>query len=255
MSGKARLLVVEDMNYWYRTLKETVYVHGGYEIDWAEDRDQCMELVRQRHYDIVLVDIELEQGKEDRSGYVIVEELIDRFVGEKQNTAVAVWSHLGRNEHEKLSYKRGAINFVPKYSDPARLPEWRKMVSDRLDAILSLVKLGEAGPLPSDIGVTSAKGPFEIGKNRRGKDCVYMDGEELALSDKEFVILSELVQRLEPIPTASLVTLAGVKNSGTLRVTIDRLKKKLKSNGKLLCHRTGEGYVISRPKCKPAASS
>jgi DNA-binding NtrC family response regulator len=112
MKSKLSILIIEDDKYARLNLREILHPYGI--IDEAEDTASALALLEERHYDMVLTDIELGNG----SGVDVIPTII-----RKKAYCIVVSSYENEEIIEK-AYTLGASHFLSKFRLREQLPTY-----------------------------------------------------------------------------------------------------------------------------------
>jgi two-component system response regulator ResD len=173
--SKGTVLVVDDEP----TIVEIVgrYMErAGYETHTAADGPEALRMAERHHPDLVVLDLMLP----GIDGIEVLRQLRER---PGDQVAVILLSARGEESDRLVGLRRGADDYVVKPFSPAELVA-------RVDAVLRRVRRAddaeeaEAPPIE--------RGPLRIEPATRR---VLLDGEELALTQREFDLLAYLAER------------------------------------------------------------
>ncbi len=162
-----KVLIVDDEAKIREVLKEYVEFEGG-EADEAEDGMQAVRMCKERDYDIVLMDIMMPK----LDGFSAVKE-----IKKTKNVPVIMLSARGEEYDKLFGFEIGADDYVTKPFSP-------KEVMARIHAVLKRTEKEEQGDVVSFEGLTVDM----AGRN------VYVDGEKVELTPKEYEILFYFVK-------------------------------------------------------------
>lgn len=222
----ARILVVEDDRKVAEVVEE-VLVSQGHEIDSCEAAEEGVRRLRDRRYDLVIVDIEL-PGVDGL-------ELVSWIREAGDVIPIIVLTARGTTRDIVAGLERGADDYVTKPFNPGELRA-------RVDALLRRGGGDETTLLRyEDVEVDVLRGR------------AWRGGRLLNLSPKELELLTCFVRRPnELLRSGELLreVWKGAGNSDTtvLRVTLSRLRRKLNEHGEpgLIQARRGVGFVFGR---------
>jgi DNA-binding response OmpR family regulator len=224
----SRILVVEDEP---DILEVVLYnlKQAGFEVDAAEDGESALSRARERHPDLVLLDLMLP----GIDGLVVCKQL-------KQDDAtrgipIIMLTARAEEVDRIVGFELGADDYVVKPFSP------RELVL-RIRAILRRVK-EEATPGTVDEGRISA-GPLLIDIDAH---TVTMNGHELTLTATEFKLLATLVERRGRVQSRDhlLASVWGYEYGGygrTVDTHVRRLREKLGGAAGLVETVRGVGY-------------
>jgi two-component system chemotaxis sensor kinase CheA len=109
-NGKARVLVVDDSNF-FRSMLNPILSAAGYNVTMAEDATQAIRLHDEgMMYDIILSDIEMPEI----NGYEFVEKMRDENSQWKQTPFVAITSH-NTPQDINYGYQKGFNHYIGKF--------------------------------------------------------------------------------------------------------------------------------------------
>ena len=109
---KPRILVVDDETR-IREACRQVLEEMGNDVVLAADGEQGLALIRERHFDIILVDLMMPV----LSGFDVLSEVR----AQHPDTVVIVITGYATVEHSVEAMKRGAFDFIPKPFTPDQL--------------------------------------------------------------------------------------------------------------------------------------
>jgi two-component system OmpR family response regulator len=203
----SRLLVVDDEER-IRRLLQRVFQAEGYAVDLAATGTEGLEAATQRSYDLVLLDLMLP----DRSGAGVLVELLDRLPGAR----VVVLSAVPEIGTRVQVLDAGALDFLPK---PFVIAELLARVRVRLREPSG----GGGGDRFLQVG------DLRLDTQRR---TVSVGNQQTALSQREFVLLTHLMQRANQVCSREelLADVWGYQfdpGSNVVDVYVRRLRSKL----------------------------
>ncbi|HVL16225.1 MAG TPA: sigma-54 dependent transcriptional regulator, partial [Gemmata sp.] len=108
-----RVLVVEDLEDARTSLQELLQLSLGLEVDTAEDGGKGLEMLRQRHYSLVITDLRMPKV----SGM----KLIEAVQAEKIPVTIIVTTGHGSIKDAVEAMRMGAFDFLTKPPDPQHL--------------------------------------------------------------------------------------------------------------------------------------
>ena len=219
-----RVLLVEDDLIAARGVTMMLRAAGAV-VDHSETGEEALELSRHYEYDVVLLDLALP----DIDGY----EVVRRMRITRNDTPVLVLSGLDRPQDKVKSLGLGADDFITKPFDKAELLA-------RMQAVVRRSK-GFSQPM-------LRVGPIELNLDTRE---VWIDGNEIHLTGKEYSILELLVLRKGMVLTkeAFLNHLYGGMDEPEMKIIdvfVCKLRKKLTLAGAdgMIGTVWGRGYMI-----------
>jgi DNA-binding response OmpR family regulator len=230
-SATATILLVEDHRTTRRFLADNL-VADGYEILEAESAEDAERMIASEFPDIAILDL----GLPDRDGLELLREVreSDRVAGRfDPDLPILVLSGRVGELDRVRGLNRGCDDYVVK---PFSYPELQARV-------LALLRRGRRRPGPARLRI----GPLELDPLARQ---VWLRGEELKLSKKEFALLRALAGDPTRVFTREelLRGVWGFRSMGMTR-TLDshasRLRKKLAQDGdKFIVNVWGVGYRL-----------
>ena len=220
--SRKRILLVED-NEQIMQGNERMLTRRGYEVVTALTLAQARSALEARTPDLFVLDIMLPDG----SGLDFMAEL-----RQYSQTPVLLLTGLTATEDIVRGLTAGGDDYLPKPYDFG-------VLLARVEALLR-----RAQQVPERIH----KGRLCLDVTA---DVATLDGADLLLSQKEFVLLLIFVQNEERFISAEYLyekvwkqPMAG--NSNTLKTTLNRLREKIKSCGYRIEWSRGEGYCFER---------
>jgi len=215
-----RLLLVEDDEQLGRGIRKGLMRDGDH-VDWLVDGAQALAAIRSENFELIILDLQL-PGKDGIS-------VLQTMRREAINTPVLIMTARDTVDQRVLGLDSGADDYVVK---PVELKELRSRVR-----ALSRRSHGIAAPEISlgELRINSAS------------QQVWFRGVEVVLNRREFVMLSEFVNRPGQVLARGQLEEAlygwdeGVE-SNALEVHIHHLRKKLDS--KLIKTVRGIGYKL-----------
>ncbi len=164
-----KVLIVDDEKMIRAVLREYVEFEGG-QADEAEDGMEAVRLVRERDYDVVLMDVMMPR----LDGFSAVKE-IRKF----KQTPVIMLSARGEEYDKLFGFEIGSDDYVTKPFSP-------KEVMARIHAVVKR----SAGRAQENADVYEFEG---LKIDVRGRS-VYVDGEKAELTPKEYELLFYFVE-------------------------------------------------------------
>ncbi|WP_031434343.1 response regulator [Methylomarinum vadi] len=215
-----RLLLIEDDEILGDGLQTGLSLEG-YAVDWVKDGKLADEALRTNLYELVVLDLNLPR----MNGITLLEEMRKR----RDHTPVLVLTAKDTLNDKVLGLDSGADDFVVKPCDLAE-------ICARLRALYR--RCGN-GKLP----VIEHKGV----KLDPASHQVFYHGQPIELSQKEFEILSFLMNHIGQVSSRTrleetLYAWNSEVESNTVEVHIHHLRKKL--DNKLIRTIRGVGYII-----------
>ncbi len=163
----ARVLIVEDEMQMREGLKDNLEFEG-YEVHMAEDGEQCMQLVEQNDYDLILLDIMLPK----LSGFDVCKQLCGRGF----SRPIIMLTAKGEEIDKVLGLELGADDYITK---PFSLREL-------LARIKAVLRRDARSP---EQGITVTLGRVEVNFS---KFEAFEKGKPIILSHREFEVLRYL---------------------------------------------------------------
>ena len=219
-----KLLIVEDDPVIVRTLSDFLE-NEGFACSTANGQKRALELFEENEYDIVLLDIALDDG----SGFVVC-----NTIKRKRNTPVIFLTASGDEHSTVTGLELGADDYIAKPFRPRELVSRRRAVLRRTGRSRSVFELG---------GVCVDTEKASVTKN----------GEEVNLSALEYrLLLTFINNRGRTMTRAQLLehiwdAAGDFVNDNTLTVYIKRLRDKLEDdpqNPKLIKTIRNMGYRL-----------
>lgn len=206
----ARVLVVDDEPGMVRVLSRALSSFGMV-VDAAYDGPQALERAQQGTYDLVLLDLMLPT----MSGHQVLTELLAHRPGQR----VIVLSAVGEVQAKVHCLDGGAVDYLAK---PFALAELLARVRARLRE-RDAVGRSDGPSHPLRIGALS------LDRHRR---MLHVDGRRVALSQREFLLLEQLMTRAGEVCTrgellASVWGFTFDPGSNVVDVYVGRLRSKL----------------------------
>ena len=154
MTGKARILIVEDEKDWREVLFEMLE-GAGYVVEVAEDYASASRQICNADFHVAVVDLNLTDVADNRDGERVLEAL-HKF---SKDTKAIIVSGAGETDSTRAKSEYGAIAYIPKPDfDPE---EFLDIVAEQW------LMIREANPVV--ILLRKGDEPWEIGtKGKRG---------------------------------------------------------------------------------------
>lgn len=205
--SKANVLVVDDEPGVREMLTDALNLQG-YQVTSVADGFEALKQLRSSDFDLVVSDINMPKV----DGY----ELLERMRSLGDSTPVILLTARGEKADLARGFRTGADDYVTK---PFGLEE----LSLRIEAVLRRTFAGESG------GNVLECGPVRLNQDAH---TVTVDGVAADLSQTEFRLLVELLERKEKVATkaALLDSVWGINwdtNVSVLDTYISYLRKKL----------------------------
>jgi len=199
----------------------------GFSVDWVLDGKEALEKLKEKKYDIIILDLML-PGVD---GLELCQKV--RQEGKNRETPIIVLTALGDEDTKVKGFAAGADDYVTK-------PFSVKELLARIEAVLRRVGYSKKDVLE-----------FEgIVENRKSK-TVTVDGKPIYLTKTELQLLEFFLEHPEQLFTREelLENIWGADHDETTRtvdVYISRLRKKLGEKGKYLKTLPRLGYKLTR---------
>ena len=209
----AKVLVVDDERVIVKGLRFSL-MQEGYEVDCAYDGEEAVSKIREKVFDIVLLDVMLPK----LSGFEVLQQ-----VREFSDVPVIMLTARGDDMDKILGLDYGADDYVTKPFNPLE-------VKGRIKAIIRRTSRGRREAAPQDNVIEVGDLNMDL-DNRR----VTLDGREVNLTSKEFELLELLATHAGKVYSRAqlLQMIWGKDNPGDVRtvdVHIRRLREKIESN-------------------------
>ena len=209
----AKVLVVDDERVIVKGLRFSL-MQEGYEVDCAYDGEEAVSKIREKEFDIVLLDVMLPK----LSGFEVLQQ-----VREFSEVPIIMLTARGDDMDKILGLDYGADDYVTKPFNPLE-------VKGRIKAIIHRTSRGRREAAPQDNVIEVGDLNMDL-DNRR----VTLAGREVNLTSKEFELLELLATHAGKVYSrAQLLQMVwGKDNPGDVRtvdVHIRRLREKIESN-------------------------
>ena len=209
----AKVLVVDDERVIVKGLRFSL-MQEGYEVDCAYDGEEAVSKIREKDFDIVLLDVMLPK----LSGFEVLQQ-----VREFSEVPIIMLTARGDDMDKILGLDYGADDYVTKPFNPLE-------VKGRIKAIIRRTSRGRRVAAPQDNVIEVGDLNMDL-DNRR----VTLAGREVNLTSKEFELLELLATHAGKVysRTQLLQMVWGKDNPGDVRtvdVHIRRLREKIESN-------------------------
>jgi len=199
----------------------------GFSVDWVLDGKEALEKLKEKRYDIIILDLML-PGVD---GLELCQKV--RQEGKNRETPIIVLTALGDEDTKVKGFAAGADDYVTK-------PFSVKELLARIEAVLRRVGYSKKDVLE-----------FEgIVENKKSK-TVTVDGKPIYLTKTELQLLEFFLEHPEQLFTREelLENIWGADHDETTRtvdVYISRLRKKLGEKGRYLKTLPRLGYKLTR---------
>ncbi len=223
-----KVLVVDDEKHIIKGLRFSLE-QDGMEVDCAYDGEEALAMIRNKEYDIILLDVMLPKI----TGFEVCQQ-----VREFSSVPIVMLTAKGEDMDKILGLEYGADDYITK---PFNILE----VKARLKAIIR-----RTSPKPKDASKVIESGDMRLDcENRR----VYAAGREINLTAKEFELLELLVVNANRVYSREnlLKLVWGSDYPGDVRtvdVHIRRLREKIEQNPsepKYVHTKWGVGYYFA----------
>lgn len=228
---KRPLILIADDESKIRRLLSVRLEEAGYDAACAGDGESALEVFASLmpQPDLVVLDIMMP----GLDGFAVLENL-------RKHSSVPVILLSARAEHaDKIrALQSGADDYVTKPFSPDELLA-------RIEAVLRRCRRGADEPESSAL----VNGPVCVELSSRR---VFVNNEPCPLTDTEFRLLSHFMRHPETVLTHDALIRSvwgpeSIGETGALRVTLTRLRKKLAEHGLrgLITNYSGVGYIMS----------
>lgn len=223
MATKSKILVVDDEDTICEVLKLNLEI-AGYDVDTANSAETAMKLPL-AEYDLFIIDVMMGE----MNGFDFATKI--RATEELKNIPIIICTAKDSEEDLLDGFSRGIDDYIKK---PFSIRE----LIVRIKSVLRRVKGGET----AEVSLSCNTLVLDADK----KLCT-IDGEEVALTKKEFEILRLFLQNKGRIFSREEI-LSNVWEEDvlvidrTIDVNINRLRKKLKQYGNNIITKLGYGY-------------
>ncbi len=223
-----KVLVVDDEKLIVKGIRFSLE-QDGMEVDCAYDGEEALEMIKNKEYDIVLLDVMLPK----LTGFEVCQ-----HIREFSSVPVVMLTAKGEDMDKILGLEYGADDYITK---PFNILE----VKARIKAIIR-----RTSPKPKEADKVIESGDMKL-------DCegrrVYISGKEINLTAKEFELLELLVVNANKVYSREnlLKLVWGSSYPGDVRtvdVHIRRLREKIESNPsepKYVHTKWGVGYYFA----------
>lgn len=223
-----KVLVVDDEKLIVKGIRFSLE-QDGMEVDCAYDGEEALEMIRNKEYDIILLDVMLPK----LTGFEVCQ-----HIREFSSVPVVMLTAKGEDMDKILGLEYGADDYITK---PFNILE----VKARIKAIIR-----RTSPKPKEADKVIESGDMKL-------DCegrrVYISGREINLTAKEFELLELLVVNANKVYSREnlLKLVWGSSYLGDVRtvdVHIRRLREKIESNPsepKYVHTKWGVGYYFA----------
>ncbi len=213
MTASASVLVVDDEPI-IREVLARYLAHAGFEVETADDGNRALQAVSAVQPDLMILDLMLP----GLNGL----EVFRRIRGSANQPAVIMLTARGAETDRVVGLELGADDYVSKPFSP------REVVA-RVQAVLR--RAGSPGPAETEAQVLRFEG-LEIDPGPRE---VRVDGEEMALTPKEFELLLYLASRPRVVFSRAqlldeLWDVAFEGDPSVVTVHVRRLREKIESD-------------------------
>ncbi len=224
--AKAKILVVDDEGRMRRIIKDFLEVHGYSVLEASDGEEAINTFYRLRDIDLIILDVMMPK----MNGFEVLREL-----RESSNVPVIMLTARAQECDELMGYSIGADQYIMKPFSP-------KVLVARVEALLRRT-------------MAQSSNIMELGDIKIDKDAhsVFVKGEEVYLSVKEFDLLAYLAEN-HGITLSREKILDHVWNydyygdARTIDTHITKLRKKLGECGSYLYTKRGVGYRFEAVK-------
>lgn len=223
-----KVLVVDDEKLIVKGIRFSLE-QDGMEVDCAYDGEEALEMIKDKEYDIILLDVMLPK----LTGFEVCQ-----HIREFSSVPIVMLTAKGEDMDKILGLEYGADDYITK---PFNILE----VKARIKAIIR-----RTSPKPKEVDKVIESGDMKL-------DCegrrVYISGREINLTAKEFELLELLVVNANKVYSREnlLKLVWGSSYPGDVRtvdVHIRRLREKIESNPsepKYVHTKWGVGYYFA----------
>lgn len=223
-----KVLVVDDEKLIVKGIRFSLE-QDGMEVDCAYDGEEALEMIKDKEYDIILLDVMLPK----LTGFEVCQ-----HIREFSSVPIVMLTAKGEDMDKILGLEYGADDYITK---PFNILE----VKARIKAIIR-----RTSPKPKEVEKVIESGDMKL-------DCegrrVYISGREINLTAKEFELLELLVVNANKVYSREnlLKLVWGSSYPGDVRtvdVHIRRLREKIESNPsepKYVHTKWGVGYYFA----------
>lgn len=223
-----KVLVVDDEKLIVKGIRFSLE-QDGMEVDCAYDGEEALEMIKDKEYDIILLDVMLPK----LTGFEVCQ-----HIREFSSVPIVMLTAKGEDMDKILGLEYGADDYITK---PFNILE----VKARIKAIIR-----RTSPKPREMDKVIESGDMKL-------DCegrrVYISGREINLTAKEFELLELLVVNANKVYSREnlLKLVWGSSYPGDVRtvdVHIRRLREKIESNPsepKYVHTKWGVGYYFA----------
>lgn len=221
MNGKLILLVEDSKEV--QNFNKRLLEGKGFVVETAMTLAGAGSYLEKRQADAVILDI----GMPDGNGLEFL-----RKLRRTSNIPVLILTGYDKDEDVVRGFENGCDDYLPKpYTFEVLLARLRRM-------------LQRAQQVPETI----TKGPLTL---KPASMTAHLNGDDLALSQKEFVLLTFFVQNEDRVMSAEHLyenvwnmPMAGDDNA--IKVTLSKLRKKISGSGYTIAAVYGEGYRFEK---------
>ncbi len=129
MPQKNRILIAEDDDMVQKIIKEVL--EDDYELIFAEDGKQALQLATEHQPDLLLLDIMMPE----KNGFEVCRELREKK--EMQHIIIIMVTALSDKDSEKMGLKAGADDFITKPFNPLEIRTKIKLMFRLRDRLLN----------------------------------------------------------------------------------------------------------------------
>ncbi len=216
-----RVLLLED-EYGLRVSVEEFLEELGYDVESFSNGDEAYEAVYERHYDILLLDVNVP----GMSGF----EMLETLRKENNKTPAIFMTSMTEIKDLQEGYKKGCCDYIRKPFDLEELQLRMMQVCKNV--------------LHEDKEVVTLAEGLEYDLNQFSLTC---KGEVIALSRTEKEIMGVLIKHRNQVVTVAMFQdeiWGEYVDPANVRVQINNLRKKLPEG--VIQNRRGLGYIIER---------
>ncbi|HNW39719.1 MAG TPA: response regulator, partial [Candidatus Omnitrophota bacterium] len=189
MSGKKRILIVDDEEDLCFILSKNFEILGGFDVSYALTGQQALSQVRSFAPDLVFLDI----GLQDIDGI----SLIKRMLALNSNLRIIILTGKGTHDYVETAFKAGAVDFALKPCETKKLialvkkhipegPENQELKSPKTARFTKILFLDI---LASFVSASEAKSKYLKGHSERVADLSKKIGQKLGFNQDQLDVL------------------------------------------------------------------
>lgn len=105
----SRIIIVED-DPMISEIYQKKFSESGYEVETAESGEQALKLLKQKHFDAMLLDLIMPR----MDGFEVIKSVRNGNYGDNKNIKIIIFSNLSQKEDQKKAMEVGADGFIVK---------------------------------------------------------------------------------------------------------------------------------------------